>query len=60
MGWIMRVWALVTATVLLGISGASGAWAEEVSRPVDLELVLAVDASGSISTGALEFQLRVR
>jgi Ca-activated chloride channel family protein len=58
MGWIMRVWALVTAAVLLGISSASGAWAEEVGGPVDLELVLAVDASGSISTGALEFQLR--
>jgi Ca-activated chloride channel family protein len=55
---MMRVLALVAAAVLLVISGASGAWAEEAGRPVDLELVLAVDASGSISTGALEFQLR--
>jgi hypothetical protein len=49
-----RSWGLAAAIVMAMSGGA--AWAAD--QPVDLELVLAVDASGSISTGALEFQLR--
>jgi Ca-activated chloride channel family protein len=57
---MMRVRGLAVAVVaLLLVSVSSGAWAAgEAGKAVDLELVLAVDASGSITTGALEFQLR--
>src|SRR5688572_6102549 len=56
---MMRVRGLAVAVVsLLLVSVSSGAWAGEAGKTVDLELVLAVDASGSITTGALEFQLR--
>ena len=46
--------SLASAVLLLLASPAARADQE----PVDLELVMAVDASGSITTGALEFQLR--
>ncbi|UEM04681.1 DUF1194 domain-containing protein [Skermanella rosea] len=45
----------LAAAVLLLLAGAA---ARADQQPVDLELVMAVDASGSITTGALEFQLR--
>jgi hypothetical protein len=55
---MMRVRGLAVVALLL-VSVSSGAWAAgEAGKAVDLELVLAVDASGSITTGALEFQLR--
>ena len=55
---MMRVRGLVVAVLALLVV-ASGAWAAgEPGKAVDLELVLAVDASGSITTGTLEFQLR--
>jgi hypothetical protein len=55
----MRIHGLVFAVLALLVSNPYGAWADgNAARSVDLELVLAVDASGSITTGALEFQLR--
>ena len=54
---MMRVRGLVVAVLALLVV-SSGAWAGEAGKAVDLELVLAVDASGSITTGTLEFQLR--
>lgn len=55
----MRIRGLVFAVLALLVSDPPGAWAGgNAGRSVDLELVLAVDASGSITTGALEFQLR--
>ena len=55
----MRVRGLVFAVLALLVLNPYGAWADgKAGRSVDLELVLAVDASGSITTGALEFQLR--
>jgi hypothetical protein len=54
--WIVRAWI---AAVLLSLApiAASPAGARAESK-VDLELALAVDASASISGGAMEFQLR--
>jgi hypothetical protein len=49
---------VVAVLALLASVMSSGAWAGEAGKAVDLELVLAVDASGSITTGTLEFQLR--
>ena len=55
----MRIRGLVFAVLALLVSNPYRAWADgNAARSVDLELVLAVDASGSITTGALEFQLR--
>ncbi len=50
----MKVW-IAAVLLLLLLPGTPSARAE---RPVELELALAVDASASISGGALEFQLR--
>lgn len=56
MGVTMMARLLAAAVLLLAFAGPSRA--EPVPAPVGLELVLAVDASASISSGALEFELR--
>src|SRR5690348_3378805 len=52
----MRRLALVAAVLLLVCGGA--AWAQPAGEPVDLALVLAVDASGSVDAERFELQKR--
>jgi hypothetical protein len=49
---------IAVAASLLALASFAAPARAEAGKPVDLELALAVDASASISGGALEFQLR--